>query len=32
MRAIVFGLWVGSLAMAVRIILSLERTFTVGGQ
>lgn len=32
MRAIAFGLWVGSLAMAVRIILSLERTFTVGGQ
>lgn len=32
MRAILFGLWVGALGIALRIWLSLERTFTVGGQ
>lgn len=32
MRAILFGLAVGALGMALRIILSLERTFTVGAR
>ncbi|GBC97982.1 hypothetical protein HRbin17_00477 [bacterium HR17] len=32
MRAILFGLWVGALGMALRIILGLERSFTIGRQ
>ncbi len=32
MRGILFGVWVGALGAALRIWLSLERTFTVGGQ